>query len=118
MTQNYKDGKIPKQAPKAVSKPTFLAGEDAKMEALHSTAGAQMNINQLLKFRENQNDTPPLVNPLESTRLINQKIQSMIQSDDEIKRFFGTVERIGRKNNVVENVQNNTGVNYIKDNKR
>ena len=56
-----------------------------------------MNINQLLKFRENQNDTPPMVNPLESTKLINQKIQSMIQSDDEIKRFFGAVERIGKK---------------------
>ena len=40
ITQNYKDGKIPKGTLKAVSKPTFLAGEDAKMEALHSTAGA------------------------------------------------------------------------------
>ena len=35
ISQNYKDGKIPKGSLKAVTIPTFLAGEDARVEALH-----------------------------------------------------------------------------------
>ena len=88
------------------------------MDAIHSTAGAQMNINQLLKFREGNNDTPPLVNPLESTKLINQKIASMIQSDEEIKRFFGTVERLGKSKKVVTTDETRTSTNWVRDNRR
>jgi len=44
----------------------------------------------------------------------------MIQSDDEIKRFFGTVERIGRKRKVKETrvIESTHSPNYIRENKR
>ena len=97
VTQNYKEGRIPKKNTKNKAIPKFTQGEEAKVEAIHSTVGAQMTVNNLLHIRGQANDTPPVRNPYESTKLINEKITSMIHSDDEIKKFFGMVELLNKK---------------------
>ena len=60
---------------------------------LHTTPGAFLSINQLMGIRKN-NETPLPRKPHESTKLINEKIESLICSDDEIKNFMRTVEHL------------------------
>jgi hypothetical protein len=76
--QNYKDGRISKKSGKPKAVPKFTQGEEAKVEAIHATAGAQMTVSNLLNLKGASNDTPPVRNPYESTKLINEKITSMI----------------------------------------